>query len=273
MFECVINISEGRDAERLAAFDVACARSLRDRHSDAHHHRSVFTLVNMPETLVSDVRKLLAVAVATLDLREHEGVHPRLGVVDVVPFVALEEEQSPRARELRDECASWMATALGVPTYLYGRLSDGSTRTLPDIRKFAGREMRPDFATAAPFERSGVTAVGARRVLVAWNVWLAGVSLEEARHIARAVRSPSVRVLALSVGEETQISCNLIDVRATKPSEVYDHVRSLLPRCGVVQRAELVGLAPRSVLKLESADRWEQLGLSIDTTIESRLGR
>jgi glutamate formiminotransferase len=273
VFECVINISEGRDAERLAALAVAAGSSLRDVHSDAAHHRSVFTLINSAPALRVDVRSLIRTAVATLDLSRHEGVHPRLGVVDVVPFVALSDEQASGAIELRDETARWMSEELGVASFLYGSLADGSQRTLPEIRRRAYVDLTPDFGPFEPSLTTGASALGVRGVLVAWNIWLQGASLSETRRIAAAVRSPVVRALGLDVGDYTQVSCNLIDVRVTRPSEIYDQVAGLLADTARIARSELVGLAPRSLLEHEDPQRWEQLDLRADRTIESRLGR
>ena len=272
MLECVINISEGRDSSRIAAFEVAAGHSLRDRHSDADHHRSVFTLINPPTELVRDVRSLLRTALDELDLRSHDGVHPRRGVVDVVPFVPLAVESWDAAVNLRDQTALWLAEEMGVSVFLYGPLADGTQRTLPEIRRRAFSDLLPDFGPSVPSERSGSTSVGARPLLLAWNLWLRGVDLATARSLARALRASDLRAMGWSVGTTTQLSCNLIDVHTARPGEIYDRVLELLPQGGAIVRAELVGLAPRSVLEHEDPDRWEQLGLSSSVTIESRLG-
>ena len=268
MFECVINISEGRESERLAAFSLAAGISLRDVHADPDHHRSVFTLINDPDSLVRDVHQLISSVVGTLNIAEHEGVHPRMGVVDVVPFVALHPEQTDRAIALRDETAAWMGRDLGVPTFLYGR-----ERTLPEVRRRAFDDLAPDFGPSRPHPTAGAAAVGQRDVLIAWNLWIAGISLSDARHIAREIRSPDVRALGLAVGGAVQVSCNIIDVRHTHLSTVYDRVQELLPQGGRILRSELVGLTPRLVLESEDQARWEELGLGPRSTIESRIGR
>jgi glutamate formiminotransferase len=247
--------------------------SLRDRHSDAHHHRSVFTLINEPFSLQLDVRRIVGVALDTIDLREHQGVHPRLGVVDVVPYVALAVDQFALAVSLRDETAHWMANELSIPVFLYGPLANGSTRSLPELRRTAYRELAPDLGPTTLDPRVGASALGARPVLVAWNLWLDGVDLATAKSIAKAVRSPSVRALGIDVAPLVQVSCNVIDVAATRPSEIYDRVSELLPRSGAIRRAELVGLAPRTLLEQEDPKRWSELGLSPDKTIEASLGR
>jgi glutamate formiminotransferase / 5-formyltetrahydrofolate cyclo-ligase len=273
MFECVINIAEGRDLAKVATFSVAAGSSLRDTHSDADHHRSVFTLINDAEPLQHDVRELVASAFTHLDLRNHVGVHPRLGVVDVVPYVALATAQANDAVALRDDTAQWMAHEFAVPIFVYGPLGGGKSRSLPDIRRTAFRSLPPDAGPAAIHPRYGASALGARPILVAWNLWLHGVSLATTQAVAKSIRSPAVRALGLPVGSFTQVSCNLIDVTATRPSVLFDRVCELLPAHGRVARAEVVGLVPRSLLEQEDSRRWSELGLMADATIEARLGR
>lgn len=270
MLECVINLSEGRDLERLDELDNSAGPSLRDLHADAFHNRSVFTLINDPEPLIADVRALIGASFELLDLRTHEGVHPRFGVVDVVPFVALDPEKPSRAVDVRDETARWISETFAVPVFLYGPVGD-TVRTLPEVRKQAFAELSPDFGPAAPTESLGAVAVGARPILIAWNLWLTGVSRDETRAIAKAVRRREVRSLAFRAGEHMQVSCNLIDPMVVGPGVVYDEVAALLPEGGEIVRAELVGLVPRAVLEAEAPSRWGQLGLSEAQTIESRL--
>ena len=270
MFECVVNISEGRDRSVLDELSQVATSSLRDRHTDRFHNRSVFTLINRRGALVNDVQLLVRTAFERLDLRTHEGVHPRFGVVDVVPFVALAAGENSEAVAMRDETAQWISTTFQVPAFLYGPVK-GATRTLPQVRRDAFGATPPDFGPNEPSPTLGAVAVGARPVLVAWNIWLSNVSLREAREIAAALRQPSVRTMGFDLGDQTQISCNLIDPHSVAPSEVYDEVKRLLPPGGSIQRAELVGLIPESVLNAERSGRWDELGLSPQQTIESRL--
>jgi glutamate formiminotransferase len=270
VIECVINISEGRNLKLLDELRGAAGPSMRDLHADEWHHRSVFTLINEPQLLAHDVRSLIGAAFDVLDLRRHEGVHPRFGVVDVVPFVALAPEESARATELRDETARWISEDFDVPTFLYGAL-EGSVRTLPDVRRHAFDDLTPDYGPKSASPTLGAVAVGERPILVAWNIWLSGVSRDETRALAKAVRRHEVRSLAFRAGDYTQVSCNLIDPTVVGPSVVYDEVAALLPEDGEIRRCELVGLVPRNVLEAEERGRWAQLGLSEDQTIESRL--
>jgi glutamate formiminotransferase / 5-formyltetrahydrofolate cyclo-ligase len=270
VLECVLNISEGRNLALLDELSVACGASLRDHHADEFHNRSVFTLINDSEPLINDVRALITTSFQNLDLSTHEGVHPRFGVVDVVPFVALEPEKLSRALDLRDETAQWIAESFDVPVFLYGTVGE-ATRTLPEVRAHAFRDLAPDFGPTSASPRLGAVAVGARPILVAWNIWLSGVSRDETRVIAKAIRRGEVRSLALRAGEHMQVSCNLIDPFVVGPSTVYDDVAARLPKGGEIAHAELVGLVPRAVLESEERRRWSELGLSEDQTIESRL--
>jgi glutamate formiminotransferase len=270
VFECVINLSEGRNLDVLDDLHVHAGESLRDLHADPSHNRSVFTLINEADALLSDVRSLITGAFDALDLRTHEGVHPRFGVVDVVPFVALDPETPARALALRDETAQWISEEYDVPVFLYGPIGTAE-RTLPEVRKHAFHDLGPDLGPASASPTLGAVAVGARPVLVAWNIWLAGVSRDATRALVKAVRRPEVRSLAFRAGEHTQVSCNLIDPLVVGPDIVYDEVAKLLPVGGEIVRCELVGLVPRAVLDAVERSRWEQLGLSANQTIESRL--
>jgi glutamate formiminotransferase len=269
VLECVVNVSEGRNPDLLKTLGASVGQSLRDLHADEFHNRSVFTLINDAAALAHDVRALVTATFDHLDLRLHEGVHPRFGVVDVVPFVALEPIDSARAVELRDATARWISENFDVPTFLYGPV-DAAVRSLPDVRRRAFDALAPDFGPPTASPKLGAVAVGARPILVAWNLWLAGVSRDETRTIAKAVRRSDVRTLAFRVGAYTQVSCNLIDPSLVGPSVVYDEVAALLPQGGEIVRAELVGLVPQSVLDNVDPSRWGQLGLSADQTIERR---
>lgn len=257
MLECVLNISEGRDTGAIEAIGRSAGDALLDVHTDADHHRSVLTLIG-----VDAPRAVTRSAVERLDIRRHDGVHPRIGVVDVVPFVPLEDTTLAEACIARDEFAEWAATELGVPCFLYG-----PERTLPDIRKHAFSTLSPDLGPATPHRSAGAIAVGARPVLVAYNLWLRDRDIDLARTLARSLRSPSVRTLALWVGAEVQVSMNLIDTEVTGPADVYDAVAAVT----AIARAELVGLVPAAVLHRIPATRWADLDLDESKTIEARL--
>jgi glutamate formiminotransferase len=276
ILECVVNISEGRDERVLAELAATAAPALLDVHRDPHHHRSVFTLAGPVDLVTRAARDLTTAAVARLDLSTHTGVHPRLGVVDVVPFIAYRSDQlSTQSSDrsvtvpLRDAFATWLGT-LGVPSFLYGPLPGGPDRSLPDIRRRAFVDLFPDHGPGLPHPSAGATAVGARGVLVAYNVWVS--SAELARTVAPLVRSPAVRALGLAVGERAQVSCNLVDPDRFGPAQLYDAVATHMEAAGgTVIGAELVGLIPRAVLHGIAPGRWAELGLSEEATLEARL--
>jgi glutamate formiminotransferase len=263
VLECVVNISEGRDLARVARIAAAAGNDLLDVHSDPHHHRSVLTLVGEEAP-----RAVAAAAVVEIDLRAHDGVHPRLGAVDVVPFVALPGSSASDAIGARDRFARWFAEAHGVPCFLYG-----PERTLPEVRRRAFADLAPDTGGAAPHPTAGATAVGQRAILVAYNVWVEAADLSVVRALAASVRGPSVRALGLRVGGRYQVSMNLIAPDALGPAEAFDQVvAAAASDPGVaVTGAELVGLVPEAVLRRTPRARWSALDLSPDRTIEARL--
>ena len=257
MLECVINISEGRNHAILDSFAQTCASDLLDIHSDPDHNRSVFTMVG-----VDAPRALARAAVSALRLNDHSGVHPRIGVVDVVPFVPLVDSTMDDSRIARDEFATWAASELNVPCFLYG-----TERTLPHIRKNAWTTQMPDYGTHSPHPTAGAMCVGVRESLVAYNLWLEDVDLATTRRIASSVRSASIRTLGLQVGAFTQVSVNLIQPMIAGPNDVFDAVS----QHATVHHAELVGLLPASVLATIPRARWEYLDLSVEQTIEWRV--
>lgn len=258
---CVVNVSEGRDTAVLAALAAAAGPHLLDVHSDAHHHRSVLTLAG-PE-VDGAARRVVAEAVRLIDLRRHQGAHPRFGAADVVPFVPLNGTPFFRALAARDALAAWAGATLALPCFLYG-----PDRALPEVRRNAFVALAPDRGPAQPHPSAGAVAVGARGVLVAYNLWLAaGVDVGRARAVARAVRGPDVRALGLDLGGRAQVSCNLVNPAVLGPAEAFDAVTALVP----VARAELVGLLPAAVLGAVPPGRWAELDLSTDRTIEARL--
>ncbi|HEX3947745.1 MAG TPA: hypothetical protein VHW47_08560 [Acidimicrobiales bacterium] len=280
--ECVVNVSEGRAGDRLEQLATACGEVLLDLHRDPDHHRSVLTLGGPGQLVEEAARALTATAVASLDLTGHDGRHPRIGVVDVVPFVPLDRSPSGGSAPVdlspavaaRGRFARWAAAELGLPCFLYGPLPDGTVRSLPEVRKRAFAGLVPDRGPTAAHPTAGACAVGARPVLVAYNLWLAGGDLGLARSVGAAIRGPAVRALGLELSGAVQVSCNLIDPLQVGPAQVYDVVTGMLEGSGVgVDRTELVGLLPEAALQAVPAGRWEQLDLRPETTIEARLSR
>jgi glutamate formiminotransferase len=252
MLACVVNISEGRRAEVVAALADVAGDHCLDVHSDADHHRSVFWLAG--PRVEDAARALTTAAVAQLNIHDHEGVHPRIGVVDVVPFVPIAGATMDDAVAARDAFAQWAEAELQLPCFLYG-----PERSLPDVRRLAaGTQGHPT---------AGACAVGARGPLVAYNLWLERADLAAAASIARAVRSENVRALALVVGDHVQVSCNLVQPLVVGPAEIYDAVAQHAD----IARAELVGLIGHDVLQRLPRARWKQLDVDEGRTLEARL--
>lgn len=259
MLECVINISEGRRLDVVDAIAATAGTCLLDVHHDPDHHRAVLTLAG--DGVEEAARRVAVATLAQLDLTEHQGAHPRLGVVDVVPFAPLSGSTLDDAVVARDRFARWAGTELQLPCFLYG-----PERSLPQLRRSAFSALAPDYGPSSSHPRFGACAVGARPVLVAYNVWV-DADVDAAQRVAAELRSDSVRALGLRVGEGTQVSFNLIDPAEVGPDRVFDAVAERLP----VRRAELVGLVPRSLLDHIAPDRWSQLDLAAERTIEARL--
>jgi glutamate formiminotransferase len=293
----VVNISEGRRPEVVAAVAAACGPALLDVHTDPDHHRSVLTLAGPPSDVAEAAMALARLAVERVDLSTHTGVHPRLGAVDVVPFVPLDgvaetlvtgESAGRQTLELAGKVArDWgerAADEFRVPVFLYGT-ADPEGRSLPDVRRTAFRGRRPDFGPGEPHPTAGAMAVGARPVLVAINCELAAgrdgldADLEVARAVAREVRErdgglPGVRALgfALESKGRAQVSMNLTDLAATGLEGACEAVRrAAAERGGEVTAVELVGLLPAAELERCSGDFLAWSGLSADRTIETRL--
>jgi glutamate formiminotransferase len=280
VLESVVNISEGRRADVLQALARACGPVLLDVHSDADHHRSVFTMASVdPDEVEAAARRLAtACADAALSLADHDGEHPRLGVIDVVPFVALGPTPTAVSVDAARAFADWIGTTLDVPAFLYD-LADPDRRTLPSVRRHAFASRAPDSGPATPHPNLGATAVGARAVLIAVNLELAGPNIELAREVASQLRErdgglPGVRALgiALPTHASAQVSMNLVDLNATGLEtacvRAREHIEAL---GGRVQRVELVGLVPAAELDACSAAFLEWSGLSELDTIESRM--
>lgn len=278
MLTCVINVSEGRDDTVLAALADACGTVLLDLHRDGDHHRSVLTLGDPDPKVVEEAAfSLVEAAVARLDLARHAGVHPRLGVADVVPFVpllpgaSLEELGTASLEEAataRDRFCQVAASDLGLPCFRYGPLPGGGERTLPEIRRRAFVDLPPDAGPIVPHPSAGAACVGARRCLGAYNLLLEGDDLGLAKGIARSLRSPEVRALAFPVAGGVQVSCNLVAPWRVGPLEVYEAVtaRARVASC------ELVGLLPLAVAQAVPADLRLRLDCPLERTLEARLG-
>lgn len=255
----VPNISEGRDAEVIAAIAVAFERDgvqLLDTHSDPDHNRSVFTLkgeaAQLPLSLLAGAR----VALERIDLREHEGVHPNVGVLDVVPLVYLSDEQRGVACAAALVTAELLGLKLDLPVFLYGELAGGRTRSElreGGIKRLTERieagELEPDFGPGRIHPTAGAVLVSARPPLIAFNVNLAApATLADAQRIAAAIREGGaeglvgVRAVGLELTSQgvIQVSTNIEDWQTTSPAQVVEAVT----REAEIGEVELVGMAP-----------------------------
>jgi glutamate formiminotransferase len=294
VLECVPNVSEGRDPASLAALAAALEGvpgvRLLDVSSDSDHHRSVFTLAGDEAPLRAALLALTREAIGRIDLRRHRGAHPRMGAVDVVPFVPLGtatiEEAVAAARRFGKEAA----VAFDLPVFLYEEAaSEPGRRNLANVRRGGFERLRerladpagaPDFGPRAPHPSAGATAVGARFFLVAVNVEADHVDLDTVRAVARTVREssgglPAVKALGLQmIGRGThQVSMNLVDFRRTALSTLLERVHlELRARGGRILGTEIVGLVPRAAVdeRLQEILGWAE-GAS-RPVLEDRLG-
>jgi len=258
--ESVPNFSEGRDRATIDALGEALGGQARllDVHSDPDHNRSVFTLVGSAEELVESLLAGIACARERIDLRTHEGAHPRIGAADVVPLVPLVPEEMERAREAALALAERVGGELGLPVFLYGGLAPGRGPAFfrrGGVQELARRleagELVPDFGPPRLDERAGGVLVGARRPLIAFNVNLRG-SLEAAREVAASVRErdggfPGVRALGLELPGAglVQVSMNVEDYEAVALHEIVERItREASARGAELVGSELVGLMP-----------------------------
>jgi glutamate formiminotransferase len=259
--ESVPNFSEGRDQGTISALGDALDSQARvlDVHSDPDHHRSVFTLVGDDVSLVEALLAGIACARERIDLRRHDGAHPRIGAADVVPVVALDPSDRERARDLALRLAERIGAELELPVFLYGESAPGRgpafyRRGGPQElqRRIDAGELRPDFGPSRLDERAGGVIVGARRPLIAFNVNLATGDVAIAREIAALVRErdggfPGVRALGLFLPRagRAQVSMNVEDFEAAALHEIVERIELEARQRGTeLAGAELVGLMP-----------------------------
>jgi glutamate formiminotransferase len=261
VLESVPNFSEGRDRATIDAIGGAIERHARllDVHRDADHNRSVFTLVGTEDELAGALITAVSEARERIDLRVHEGAHPRIGAADVVPVVPIVPEDMERARACAGEVGRRIGEELGLPVFLYGELAPGHgpaffrSGGLPELqRRLDDGELSPDFGPARLDERAGGVIVGARRPLIAFNVNLSGATVDAVREIASAVRErdggfPGVRALGLDLPRAgvVQVSMNVEDWEAAALHEIVARVDAeAQARGATLLGAELVGLMP-----------------------------
>jgi glutamate formiminotransferase len=296
LVECVANYSDGRRPEVISAI----AKSIRevggvavlDVDSDADHNRSVITFVGAPEQVAEAAVRSVGVAAEMIDLNLQDGVHPRIGAADVIPFVPL--------RNLTLIECGWIAHSVGaeiwnryqIPVYLYGEAAvRPERRPLPNVRHIGFERLReavktdilrfPDYGQAEIHPTAGAVAVGARKILIAWNIELETEDVATAEDISSVIREangglPGVRALGFSLASRgiTQVSINITDYEATPPHILLPRVEQLAAKHGVTVRGtELIGLIPQQALDwaAEAGVDLRIHNLQPESTIEARL--
>lgn len=279
LLEAVPNFSEGRDpsvVQAIVAAMRAAGAHVLDWSADADHHRSVVTLVGPPAVVENAAVAGARIAIERIDLNRHGGVHPRVGALDVLPFVPLQGLTMEDARASARRVGRRLATELGVPVYFYGAASEPAGRPLSALRRGgfetlvggwpADREpdvMPPGWSHSGAHPTAGVTCVGARRILLAWNLFVSGISHETAKRIARSVREAhggflGLRALGLSLpgSGRLQISMNLEDVELTPPMDVFRTIESRVhAEGGSIEETEIIGMLPDQLVWGAAADR------------------
>ena len=293
IIECVPNISEGRRATVVAGIVDAVRNTsgarLLDYSSDASHNRSVITIAGDAAPLKAAVLALFEAAVAAIDLRAHSGEHPRMGAVDVVPFVPIEGVTMADCVALAKDTARSVAERFGVPVYLYEEASTNPLRkNLEDIRrgefeglaaKMASDGWAPDFGPPAPHPSAGASVIGARMPLIAYNINLNTDRLEVAKKIAAAVRFSSggfrfVKAMGVTLADRNivQVSMNLTNYEKTPILRVFEAVQREAARYGVaVLESEIVGLVPSGALLDVTLATLQLTQFRRDQILETRL--
>jgi len=293
LVECVPNFSEGRRREVVDAI-VNETRSadvkVLDIESDANHNRSVLTFVGEPGAVKDAALAISAKAIQLIDLNKHSGEHPRMGAVDVVPFIPISDVTMDECVQLAKDFAKEYASRFNVPVYLYeAAATRPDRRNLADVRKgeFEGLrdqigrdpERKPDFGPGAVHPTAGATAVGARQILIAYNVNLATDKVDVAKRIAKQVRGrdgglTSVKALGFELKDRglVQVSMNMVDYKASQLFKAFELIRSLAANEGVeIAESEVVGLVPTEALT-DTAKFYLRLhGFKNDQILERKL--
>jgi len=293
VIECIPNVSEGRRPEVIAACAEAITSTpgvrLLDHSSDASHNRSVFTFAGDATGVERAVMALFERAVAAIDLRTHTGEHPRLGAVDVVPFVPIDGVTMAECVELAKKVGAAVAQRFAVPVYLYEEASTNPIRkNLEDIRrgefeglatKMATAGWAPDFGPSAPHPTAGASVIGARMALIAYNINLATDRLDVAKKIAAAIRHSSggyryVKAAGFTLTDRgiVQVSMNLTNYEKTPIFRVFETVKRECERYGVqILESEIVGLVPSAALNAAAEFYLQIAGFNPNQILENKL--
>ena len=292
--ECIPNFSEGRRIEVIEAIESALSSVdgiwILDRHMDPDHNRSVITLVGHPDSLAESIVGAVRVASERIDLRLHEGEHPRTGATDVIPLVPLRNISMDECARLAWQVGARIAEELAIPIYFYGSAARSSHRkNLEWIRKIGfeqlsqeiklRKELHPDLWSPALHATAGATFIGARPVLIAFNVNLDSDNLELARKIASNIREsggglPGVKALGLVMNKThtVQVSMNLCDFEQTGIGTAFEAVRRMAEDLGVsILSSELVGLVSEAAVESVDLRSLQLEGFNTQNILEHRL--
>ncbi|MBV8812651.1 MAG: glutamate formimidoyltransferase [Acidobacteriaceae bacterium] len=294
LIECVPNFSEGRDLMRVdalqRAIDAVPGVAVLDRTSDSDHNRSVITFAGSPEAVLEAAVRAVRTAAELIDLNTHRGVHPRVGALDVLPFVPLGQTSMEECVRIAHRAGERIWHELGIPVYFYEAVAMRPDRIkLEDVRRGQFEGLReaalvdqtkaPDLGGPGLHPTAGAVLVGARKVLIAFNINLKTNDLQLARSIARRIRAsnggfPNVKALGLPLASRNrvQISMNFTDYHQTSVYVVYEEVMRLAAAQGVeVEGTELVGLIPRAAVEAGFAEHSKPLKSDPDKILESRV--
>lgn len=293
IIECIPNISEGRRPEIVNGLAEAIRAvpgvRLLDYSSDASHNRSVFTIAGDAAPLKAAILALFDQTLRSVDLRTHEGEHPRLGAVDVVPFVPIQGATMDDCVQLAKDVAAEVASRFGVPVYLYEEASTNPARkNLEDIRrgefeglktKMATEGWTPDFGPSEPHESAGASVIGARMPLIAYNINLNTDRVDVAKKIAAAIRQSSggfrfVKAAGFKLEDRNiaQVSMNLTNYEKTPIFRVFETVKREAERYGVsILESEIVGLIPAAALHATAEYYLQIAGFKPDQVLENKL--
>jgi glutamate formiminotransferase len=290
--ECIPNVSEGRDQAVLDACGEAIRRAgarLLDVKPDATHHRTVFSFAGEPSAVKAGALALFETALSRIDLRKHKGEHPRVGAVDVVPFVPIEGVTMADCVAMAREVGAEAAARHNLPVFLYEEAAAiPARRNLEDIRRgeFEGLgaklqlpDWKPDFGPATPHPTAGASVVGARVALIAYNINLATNRLDVAKKIAAAIRQSSgglryVKAMGVDLADRgiVQVSMNLTNFEQTPIFRVFELVKREAGRYGVtILESEIVGLIPSAALTASAAWYLQLEGFKDDQILENKL--
>jgi glutamate formiminotransferase/glutamate formiminotransferase/formiminotetrahydrofolate cyclodeaminase len=281
--ECVPNFSEGRDRAVIAALEQAVRGvhgvRLLNSTSDADHNRSVLTFAGEPARVAEAAFATVATAVAKIDLGAHEGVHPRVGAADVVPFVPIEGVTLEDCAALAHATGERIWNELRVPVFFYEAAAKRpDCARLENIRRRANNDLPPDLGQGR-HPTAGYCVIGARNFLIAWNIILRSSDLAIAKSIASEIREssgglPAVKALGLALASQgkVQVSMNLVDFRRTPLHVVFDAVRHAAEKRGVpIEGSELIGLIPQAALDASQGHDFRWLNMRSDLILETCL--